>query len=336
MKKIIIILALMFATLHGKAQQQYDTMYYFPPEMLGCNMISDSGADWRFQGFFYVLENLQYCPNSIVNQNYIWDGPFTSNGYYPEAFAQPYHFDSTVLVCGVRAKVAGNMAPNPQYRFNLMDSTLSNSLASSVICVSYPPNPPSPFHPYNLIRYNYFFDSAAIVPIKDFFITADIPYVSGGFGYDCTCSIYDTCVGNVLGCQFNETPWFKKNGKWYPFAGDTIYHIFQKTHFDFLPILLIPRITDTIGDSNSLSKINIDNTCNVYPNPAIDKLNIISQFKVKNAEIYNIAGIKVKEITIMTHEAIIDISDLKQGSYIIKLYTTRGIATKKIVISEKH
>jgi flagellar hook assembly protein FlgD len=91
---------------------------------------------------------------------------------------------------------------------------------------------------------------------------------------------------------------------------------------------LVPR-----PDSLSLAnEIDINNTCNILPNPAKNNIKIISQFKVKDIEIYNISGIKLKTIPINDYEKYIDISDLIQGTYIIKINTPRGIATKKLLV----
>ena len=81
-----------------------------------------------------------------------------------------------------------------------------------------------------------------------------------------------------------------------------------------------------------INDIDIDNTCNVFPNPAKDRLKVISQFKVKDIEIYNISGIKVKTIAINSYEKFVDVSDLIAGTYIVKLHTPRGIATKKLLV----
>ena len=99
-------------------------------------------------------------------------------------------------------------------------------------------------------------------------------------------------------------------------------------HIGFFPIILVPR-PDT---SNLVNDIDIDNTCNIIPNPAKDRLKVISQFKVKDIEIYNISGVKIKTIEINSYEKFVDISDLKAGTYIVKLHTPRGIATKKILV----
>ena len=60
--------------------------------------------------------------------------------------------------------------------------------------------------------------------------------------------------------------------------------------------------------------------------------NLDNLVKEKDIEIYNISGIKLKTIPINDYEKYIDISDLIQGTYIIKINTPRGIATKKLLV----
>lgn len=158
-------------------------------------------------------------------------------------------------------------------------------------------------------------------------VSVNQSFVGNPIEYNHTCSIFDTlCIDTIIGCQSNESPLFKKDGRWIRFSDDTIYELYQKMHIEFLPILLVPRA------NNSLTDVDLDRTCNVFPNPASDILNVTSQFKVKDIEIYNIIGMKIKEIAINNYEANIDISNFSSGNYIVKLITTRGIATKKLII----
>ena len=69
----------------------------------------------------------------------------------------------------------------------------------------------------------------------------------------------------------------------------------------------------------------------VYPNPAIDKLNIETKEVVQKLEVYDALGRKV--ISKIPNQNIfsIDISNLEQGIYILKLQTKEGIGSYKIV-----
>ncbi|MDD4703731.1 MAG: T9SS type A sorting domain-containing protein, partial [Bacteroidales bacterium] len=178
--------------------------------------------------------------------------------------------------------------------------------------------------------------------------------------YPCTWSLYDStdCLGNLLrsrglpydtifvginydnsdpwatvtdtliACRFEESPWLKKDDKWVRFADDSVYNIFQKTFIEFLPILKVARV-----DTASLEEeISIDNKIKLYPNPAENTLNVESQDIIKEIEFFDALGKKAKAITLNKKEAIIDISSLTKGNYVVNLITDKGKITKKLVV----
>ncbi|MDD3287335.1 MAG: T9SS type A sorting domain-containing protein, partial [Bacteroidales bacterium] len=96
----------------------------------------------------------------------------------------------------------------------------------------------------------------------------------------------------------------------------------------FLPILRVPR-----ADSLSMvEEISNDNTIKLYPNPAENTLNIESQEIIKEIEFYDALGKKAKTITLNKKEAIIDISSLAKGNYVLNLITDKGKIKKKLVV----
>ncbi|WP_298766278.1 leucine-rich repeat domain-containing protein [uncultured Polaribacter sp.] len=76
---------------------------------------------------------------------------------------------------------------------------------------------------------------------------------------------------------------------------------------------------------------NLDVSKNVFtfPNPIQSKLNIHlnNSFSLKKVEIYAITGKKVR----VSVENIIDFSNLSKGIYLIKIFTNKGVAFKKIL-----
>jgi len=63
----------------------------------------------------------------------------------------------------------------------------------------------------------------------------------------------------------------------------------------------------------------------VYPNPTNGLIYI--DYEITNVEIYNIVGQLVKE----TKENVIDLSEQKAGTYILKVITPSGVVTKQII-----
>lgn len=71
----------------------------------------------------------------------------------------------------------------------------------------------------------------------------------------------------------------------------------------------------------------------IYPNPAKDYLDIISQENIKEIDIYNIIGQKQQINIIGNYSSRIDISSLNSGSYIINLITDKGRYRKKFIVN---
>lgn len=169
MKKIILIFVFSFVGLHCKAQQEYDTMIYHPQEMSGCimdfdeNFISGTGS---FGNYFF--RKMLFCDNTPFDTplflNINTGVVISSNAYNPEAFAQPYHFDSIVSVCGIAARVYGNNDGGSY--FHLIDSSLTNDLASTIVYHSIPQdivqqliNTGTPGNRFMTVLHNYYFQN---------------------------------------------------------------------------------------------------------------------------------------------------------------------------------
>jgi hypothetical protein len=343
MKKIILIIAFILICFQGKAQQEYDTIIYYPPAVLNCPMWMDSAELFNptdpsaYYSILYHYELLKILCNYdvLLLGGNATIGPNDTNTLNIRAYAQPYHLDSTVLVIGVAAKVNGTKAAMSGYNyFRLMDSTKTEIAYVAIPWSGSSPNPVTPIQ--QTVQGKFYFNNQ--VMLKDFYIATDVPssqeYNQGGseYQFDHTVTFTDTsCLKIDRGCYQDEYPYFLKRHatQWTRFDQDTVYNYYRKMHIGFFPIILVPR-PDT---SSLVNDIDIDNTCNIIPNPAKDRLKVISQFKVKEIEIYNISGVKVKTIEINSYEKFVDISDLKAGTYIVKIHTPRGIATKKILVS---
>ncbi len=80
-----------------------------------------------------------------------------------------------------------------------------------------------------------------------------------------------------------------------------------------------------IIDKNNLLEISL------YPNPASNRLNISAANTIQNAEIYNVLGKKVMNVTINKTSESIDISNLASGVYMIKYNIENSIGTAKFI-----
>jgi len=68
----------------------------------------------------------------------------------------------------------------------------------------------------------------------------------------------------------------------------------------------------------------------VYPNPATSYISVSSHYEV-NVEVYDLIGKKVKQINNVMNGSKIDISDLKQGIYIVKLLNGEKVNSIKLL-----
>jgi len=99
--------------------------------------------------------------------------------------------------------------------------------------------------------------------------------------------------------------------------------------------------TITKGDTANLYYISVVNNSStsvenvaasklsLYPNPVKNCLSISSKDAIQKIDIYNLTGILVKHIE--NKFKTIDVSNLSNGSYFVKVYTVQGIVTEKII-----
>ena len=98
--------------------------------------------------------------------------------------------------------------------------------------------------------------------------------------------------------------------------------------FEYMPPTTGTFDCSTIG----VEDIDVDIVeAKIYPNPAIDRLNIDSKEKIQKLEVYDALGRKVVSKIPKQNNFSLDISNLEQGIYILKLQTKEGIGSYKVV-----
>jgi hypothetical protein len=88
-------------------------------------------------------------------------------------------------------------------------------------------------------------------------------------------------------------------------------------------------ITENTGTEN-LSKIS---NINIWPNPSDGKLFISNNSIINNLEILNFTGQVIQKFENLTENAELDISDLPNGTYIIRIKHNEFVTNKKLVIT---
>jgi hypothetical protein len=283
------------------------------------------------------------------------------NIFNPKEFAQPYHLDSAALICGIATQMYGAPAPYTNY-FHIMDTNfnvLSSATIFDVETHDMNGNLVTPWYGrYNL--HPFYFDS--IVLMQDFYLSAEVDGGTAGpiFNYSCSLAdneclrhvndslgfpydtifvgkifvdyMYgtnDTTKSNIIDtavcCHSNISPWIKRiGGQWTKFDDDSVYFLYKDIFIEFLPIILVPK-------PSSITEVELNNRCYVYPNPAHNLLNVLCNYKIKSIEIINMQGQKLIEEEINNFSSQINVNNLNKGDYIIRLNTVKGIVNKKFI-----
>ena len=76
---------------------------------------------------------------------------------------------------------------------------------------------------------------------------------------------------------------------------------------------------------------------NIYPNPVKDNLffNMGTNIDEVKAEVYNLVGLKIKESIIKKNRAIIDMTNIKAGNYLLKVFDIKGQIFKIIYLTKR-
>src|SRR5574344_469638 len=129
MKKQIALMCFFFVliSISLKSQQQYDTVIYYPQQIIGAPKVWSSSISWdlrhwycTFSKYLFGREESEGClvlhaPSSMVVSTQVCNRKHEINAssyddttlLQMNGFAQPYHLDSTVTIIGVAAQLCG-------------------------------------------------------------------------------------------------------------------------------------------------------------------------------------------------------------------------------------
>lgn len=100
-------------------------------------------------------------------------------------------------------------------------------------------------------------------------------------------------------------------------------------YFDYNFPIVTNNYTTTIQNTLGLQENDFINNISVYPNPVKDILNFKTEQNILKVEVYDIAGRILSSNSVFENK--IDLSELKTGNYVLKLYTEKGIMNTKII-----
>lgn len=98
---------------------------------------------------------------------------------------------------------------------------------------------------------------------------------------------------------------------------------------DFYTITLAGAINEFAGNETLSVPTSEITELSVYPNPASDNVNIVSNNPINRIEVYDILGKQVKALQNTNH---INVSDLNSGIYLFKIWIKNKVSIKKIVV----
>ena len=131
---------------------------------------------------------------------------------------------------------------------------------------------------------------------------------------------------NIPLCAFADNKYIKHEGEWINFEDDPVYTIWQNIYIAMVPIIMIPR------SSRSLSEVELEKMCYLFPNPTKDYFKVMSHYTIKSIQVYDIVGKLLLERNVNNFDAEFDASGFSSGSYIVKINTVKGEVKKKLII----
>jgi hypothetical protein len=100
-------------------------------------------------------------------------------------------------------------------------------------------------------------------------------------------------------------------------------------YFDYNFPIVTNNYSTTIQNPLGLQENDFINDIVAYPNPVKDFLNFKTEQNVLKVEVYDIAGRILSSNLVYENKT--DLSNLKTGNYILKVYTEKGIMNTKII-----
>ncbi|MEW5675459.1 T9SS type A sorting domain-containing protein [Flavobacterium enshiense] len=100
-------------------------------------------------------------------------------------------------------------------------------------------------------------------------------------------------------------------------------------YFDYNYPIVTNNYTTTVQNTLGLQENELLNSITVYPNPVKDMLYFKTVNTISKIEIYDVSGRILSSNSVSENKT--DVSELKTGNYILKIFTEKGITNTKLI-----
>ena len=130
-----------------------------------------------------------------------------------------------------------------------------------------------------------------------------------------------------------DTSWVNIKDQWNIRIRDMYSEEYKWTNLISM-IDIYPRLNTTGYISGSSNIENVDNkeiSVDIFPNPAKEEVNINCGYKIKSLQVFDEQGKRLFEKEINTYNYQINLENYPAGTYLIRVQTNSGQATKKVI-----
>lgn len=339
MKHTLLFLVTLFIVTYVKGQwyepapdnRQYKEQYLLPEVMTNCFIDFDIGycytneMELKDRGYHCMIGFME--PTSLYYCN------------IKEDFAQPYRTDTTVTIIGLSGYFwyPHEYCLNLPYYLELRDSANNEIIRSVNVLDFYPPVAYDTSERYKEVL----FDTPINIKGKFYVVLHTLDSISiGDYDYYQLADVVSIMETSLCTPSTDMYPLFRgvNSKEWKIFdigAFSTPKPDELITMVYLFPILgeYDPNAETYNGNEVGVKELkDITDFTHVFPNPAIEEVNINCGYKIKSLELYDEQGklLYTKE-GVNSYNSTISLKDYSQGTYFVKILTQTAQTTKKII-----
>jgi len=258
------------------------------------------------------------------NTSQIWTSVTGTNSYGDAAYAQIYNIGWNVPVKGIAA-IMGQipMTANGTNVTAAIHAATSSSVGAEISNVAFNTNTVSDLSDAGFALMT--FNLPAVQNLSNFAVAINVPEFLLNTTQDTIISDFLFVASTPIGCSSGEKSFSLSYTSETATTREWI-SILSAWSAD-LDIMIFP-IINGLG----LNNVDVNSLTYVYPNPAKDQVMLASSFNMDKVEIFNIMGQKVYENSVNGISTTVNVADFTPGTYVVKMFTEAGLATKKIVV----